>query len=104
MTAKTKPLQKWPLSQTRYKFAGDADPDPLADGPCILKVNIDKAYTRATTAVEWENLANLAEYMESKSDSDIMDFYAYAFVKKQMETLASGGQITTDLVTHLFKE
>ncbi len=34
-------------------------------------------------------------------DSNILEFNVY--IKKQVEVLASGGQTTTDLVTHLFK-
>jgi hypothetical protein len=90
----------------RYTFTIDDEedePEETIDGPCFLKAIIDQTYTstRANSAVARENLTNLAEYTESLPDSNILEFNAY--VKKQVEVLASGGKTTTDLVTHLFK-
>lgn len=76
-----------------YMFTIDGEedePESIEDGPCFLKAVIDKTYTnmRANSTVARENLANLAEYMEALPDSNIIDFNEY--VKKQVETLASG--------------
>ncbi len=48
-----------------------------------------------------ENLSSLPEYIESLSDSNIMDFNTY--VKKHLEALAAGGETTNDLVINLWK-
>ncbi len=77
----------------RYMFTIDNEedePESIADGPCFLKAVIDKTHTKheGKSTVARENLANLAEYMEALPDSNIIDFNEY--VKKQVETLASG--------------
>jgi hypothetical protein len=60
----------------RYTFTVPGDPEPLEDGPSFLKAIIDHNYTNT-------------EFNKC--------------VKKQMETLAAGGETTNDLVTNLFK-
>jgi len=55
----------------------------------------------ANTAKARENLVFLREYMVALPDSNITEFNKY--VKKQMETLAAGGETTNDLITNLFK-
>jgi hypothetical protein len=75
----------------------------LVDGPCFLAAIIDHTYTntKANTEAARENLSSLAEYMESLADSNVDKFHSY--VKKQLETLAAGGETTNDLITNLFK-
>jgi hypothetical protein len=87
----------------RYTFTVPGDPEPLEDGPSFLKAIIDHTYTNtlANTAKARENLVSLREYMEALPDSNITEFNKY--VKKQMETLAAGGETTNDLITNLFK-
>jgi hypothetical protein len=77
--------------------------EPLVDGPCFLASIIDHTYTstKANTTVARDNLATLAEYMESLPDGNIKQFNQY--VKTQLEVLAAGGETTNDLVTNLFK-
>jgi hypothetical protein len=87
----------------RYSFQVANEPEPLEDGPCFLKAVIDHTYTNtlANTAKARENLISLKEYMENLPDSNITEFNKH--VKRQMETLAAGGETTTELVTNLFK-
>jgi hypothetical protein len=75
----------------------------LEHGPAFLKAIIDHTYTStlANTAKARENLVSLKEYMESLPDSNITEFNQY--VKKQLEMLAAGGEMTNDLITNLFK-
>lgn len=75
----------------------------MEDGPSFLKAIIDHMYTNtlSNTTVAQENLSSLPEYIESLSDSNIMDFNTY--VKKRLEALTAGGETTNDLVINLWK-
>jgi hypothetical protein len=66
-------------------------------------VIINQTYTntKANMMVARDNLANLAECMDSLAESNITEFNAY--VKKQVEILASRSETTNDLTTHLIK-
>jgi hypothetical protein len=77
--------------------------ESLKGGPCFLKAVIDRTYMNmlANTAKTRENLVSLKEYMESLPESNITEFNKY--VKNQLETLAAGGETTSDLITNLFK-
>jgi hypothetical protein len=85
----------------RYTFMVNGE--EFEDGPCFLKAIIDKTVTNtlANTSKARENLISLREYMESLPDSNITEFNNH--VKKQLETLAAGGETTTELITNLFK-
>lgn len=77
--------------------------ESLKGGPCFLKAVIDRTYMNmlANAAKTRENLVSLKEYMESLPESNITEFNKY--VKNQLETLAAGGETTSDLITNLFK-
>jgi hypothetical protein len=87
------------INKYRYIVNGEY----LFDGPSYLMTIIEMTYTntKANITAARENLAGLAEYMESLADSNIEAFNEY--VKEQLETLEAGGENTTELITNLFK-
>lgn len=85
------------------------EPDPrlpdgkkLPSGLCLLKVIIRESHldTNATTGMIRTKLSNLDSYVQVVGN-DITKFNGY--VKMLLDTLASRGETTQDLLTNLFK-
>jgi hypothetical protein len=86
-----------------HNYTLDVAGELLTDGPSLLKVVVDSAYTntRSSSAIVRTNLSNLDRYMESLKDSNIELFHYH--VKENVKMLDAAGETTSDLLVNLFK-
>ena len=88
---------------SQYKFAGNQNPNEnLPSGLALLKVVIRESHldTNATTSMIRTKLSNLDAYINTIGN-DITKFNGY--VQMLIQTLATRGETTQDLLTNLFK-
>ena len=77
--------------------------DGTYSGPRLLKsiIKASRLDTNASTSMIRSRLGRLAEYMETIENNNIETFNDY--VREQVEALTARGEMSTDLLTNLFK-
>ena len=86
-----------------HNYMFDVASELITNGPSLLKVVIDSAYTNthSSSAIVCKNLSNLDRFMEDLKDSNIELFHYH--VKENVKMLDAAGETTSDLLVNLFK-